>query len=150
MDLPPVADGRPAAEKGNGMPEARPTGPRGSILVVDDDLAYLDFMRTLLVGDGYEVRLAASLAELDAALRSSPPDLVICDTRLAGAPPFATLDRLAAGPRTAAMAVLVCSAAAADLDIARARASQSRLGVLLKPFEIDDLLRCVAAFLTPV
>jgi CheY-like chemotaxis protein len=125
-------------------------GSARSILVVDDDVAYLDFMRTLLVGEGYQVRLAASLEHLDAALRPTPPDLVICDIRLPGAPPFAALDRLAADPRTAGISVLVCSAAAGDLDTVRARASRAPLGVLLKPFDIDDLLGCVAAFLTPV
>ena len=122
----------------------------GSVLVVDDDIAYLDFMRTLLGGEGYDVRLAASLPDLATALRPTPPGLVICDIRMPGAPPFATLDRLAADPRTAAIPVLVCSGAVAELDAARGRWPHGRVSVLRKPFDIDELLVAVAASLSPV
>ena len=127
---------------------ARSTVP--SVLVVDDDIAYLDFMRTLLGGEGYEVRLAASLPELADALRPTPPGLVICDIRMPGAPPFATLDRLATDPRTSAIPVLVCSGAVTELERARERRPHGRVALLRKPFDIDELLAAVAACLSPV
>jgi twitching motility two-component system response regulator PilH len=133
------------------MSEARPVRPvTETILVVDDDVAYLDFMKTLLESEGYAVRIASSLQALDAGLRPMPPALVICDTRLQRTPRFAVLDRLAADPATAAIPVLVCSGAAAELDAVSARVPRQRVATLLKPFDIQDLLAAVLAFLSLV
>ena len=127
-------------------------GPRATppcILVVDDDRAYLDFMATLLGFEAYAARLAASLAEADEALREEPPDLVICDLRLPGAPVAAVLDRLVADPAWAAPPVLLCSGAAQDLDDGLRRLGRARAQALLKPFDIDELLACVRRALHP-
>ena len=59
---------------------------RGLILVVDDEAAIQDGMRSLLQGWGHDVLCAGSGAEMlaCAARRAGRPDLIICDYRLRG------------------------------------------------------------------
>jgi two-component system, NtrC family, nitrogen regulation response regulator GlnG len=115
---------------------------RGRVLVVDDDDAYRAFMHLLLTDEGYDVALAPSIAAASRCLRAAPPDLVIGDLRMPGAPIFALLDLLDAEP-TRAIPVIVCTGAADQLDAAKARLGGRRGEVLLKPFDIDDLLACI-------
>jgi CheY-like chemotaxis protein len=42
------------------MHKAPPEIARGSLLVVDDDLGFRQTLEALLIGEGYEVRCAAS------------------------------------------------------------------------------------------
>jgi signal transduction histidine kinase/CheY-like chemotaxis protein len=61
--------------------------PPGLILVIDDELAIQDAMRSLLSGWGHEVIAAGSCEEMlmRVADRQARPDLIICDYRLRGA-----------------------------------------------------------------
>ena len=129
------------------MTDAPPSRSPPCILVVDDDPAYREFLRLLLEADGYVVRLAGSPVEAHEALRAPPPRLVICDARLPGAPPFAVLDQLGRDPVTAAIPVLLCSGALDDLAAAGDRLAHPHVRALAKPFDIDELLRLVAALL---
>jgi signal transduction histidine kinase/CheY-like chemotaxis protein len=63
---------------------ARPTTPKGLIMVIDDELAIREGMDLLLTGWGYEVRTAGSTAEALARLAhpAATPDLIVCDYRL--------------------------------------------------------------------
>jgi CheY-like chemotaxis protein len=115
---------------------------RWRVLVVDDDDAYRAFMHLLLTDAGYEVTLAASIAETSRSLGTAPPDVVIGDLRMPGAPMFALLDLLHAEPMRA-IPVIVCTGAADQLDAAKVRLGERRGEVLLKPFDIDDLLACI-------
>ena len=120
------------------------------ILVVDDDGAILDLLRLLLESEGYAVTTAASFQQARAAIAAGPPDLVLSDVRLPDAAPFALLDELAADPATAALPVLVCSGAAREIEQAAERLAHTESAVLLKPFDIDDLLATVSRLLAPV
>jgi CheY-like chemotaxis protein/anti-sigma regulatory factor (Ser/Thr protein kinase) len=62
------------------------TARRGLILVVDDETAIQDGMRSLLQGWGHEVICAGSGAEMLGRVADRPtrPDLIICDYRLRG------------------------------------------------------------------
>jgi CheY-like chemotaxis protein len=120
-----------------------------TVLVVDDAPELVTFLELLLRDAGYTVRTAANLTELDKALAQSRPDLVITDALVAGAAPFAVLDRLAADPTTRTLPVLVCTGAVHELHAHSARLRAAHIGVLLKPFAIDVLLHCVASLLTP-
>jgi CheY-like chemotaxis protein len=113
------------------------------VLVVDDDPGMRAFLQLVLKGEGYAVATAASLGEALAALADGPPDLVIGDVRLPGAPAFALLDALRADPTTASIPVVVCSGAVQEIERAGARLARERVAVLLKPFDIDALLAVV-------
>ena len=124
------------------MAEA-PSPPR-RILAVDDDGPILGLLQTLLESEGYTVVTARSLREALAALDERPPDLVLCDVRLPDAPPFALLDRIASDPAMAHLPVIVCSGAVREIEQSAERLKQPQIGVLLKPFDIDELLDTVA------
>lgn len=61
--------------------------PRGLILVIDDEVAIQEGMRSLLSSWGHEVIVAGSGAEMLALTATCPtrPDLIICDYRLRAA-----------------------------------------------------------------
>ena len=119
------------------------------ILAVDDDATVLGLLRLLLEAAGYAVATAGSVDEAVAAVATAPPDLVICDVRLPGAPPFALRDHLAADPATAGLPVLLCSGALRELAAAAERPAHGRVATLPKPFDIDELVATVGRLLAP-
>ena len=69
-------------------PEAAPTpASAGLILVIDDEAAIQDAMRSLLTEWGHEVIVAGSCEQMLEKVATCPtrPDLIICDYRLRGA-----------------------------------------------------------------
>ena len=70
------------------------TAKKGTILVVDDEEIMREILETLLVRDGYDVRLASSGQEgLDLA-RAMPFDAAIVDIMMPGLDGITTLDEL--------------------------------------------------------
>src|SRR5690242_4476533 len=70
-----------------------PRGPRGRILVVDDEDVIASTLKEFLQGEGYE---AATAMDMPGALRlieSFEPDVVLCDVQLPGADGLALLNR---------------------------------------------------------
>ncbi len=60
------------------MSEARPR----TILLMDDSSIVLDTTKAVFEANGYAVRAASNLAELETALASAPPDLVVLDVQM--------------------------------------------------------------------
>jgi signal transduction histidine kinase/CheY-like chemotaxis protein len=82
----PLSDGTLAEDTPSSDPT--PLAPAaGLILVIDDELAIQDAMRSLLTEWGHEVIVAGSCEEMLARVADRPtrPDLIICDYRLRGA-----------------------------------------------------------------
>jgi len=52
------------------------------ILVIDDDLDFLDFVRIVLSANGYQVETAPTAQEGLDKMRAQPPDLVIVDVMM--------------------------------------------------------------------
>ena len=114
------------------------------ILVIDDSAPYLDFMRTLLSSEGYQVDTASTSAAGEQHLDSARPDLIITDALLPGMPPFGILDLLAQRKDAQDVPILICTAAAHETRAQAARFKQEGISVLLKPFDIEVLLDRVA------
>jgi DNA-binding NtrC family response regulator len=117
------------------------------ILVVDDDEHFLEFMQVLLTGEGFDVLAAATVADAEASIRAERPDVVICDLWMPDAPPFALVDRLAGAKGAGSIGVIVCTGAQDQAAEARTHLAGRRADVLLKPFDIDDLLACITRVL---
>jgi DNA-binding response OmpR family regulator len=112
-----------------------------AVLVVEDDWAVADFIAEVLRDEGYSVRTAGSGAQARAALSIEPPDLVLCDLRLpdiAGSTLLAELRR--DGHADISMVMMT-----ADSERARAISAQGDYRCLNKPFDLGDLLACVAS-----
>ena len=81
----PVADGALPQSEGPASP-VPPARRAGLVLVIDDELAIQEGMRSLLSGWGYRVLVASSgdqMLELVAEC-TTRPDLIVCDYRLRG------------------------------------------------------------------
>jgi CheY-like chemotaxis protein len=111
----------------------------GTILVAEDDAAITDVLIEVLTDEGYAVRAVASGSEALAALQATSPDLALIDLSLPGMSGWELMEAVRAQPIDVPIVVMTASTLATD-ELAAAGAS----ACLFKPFELDDLLACVA------
>ena len=108
------------------------------ILLIEDDSAYLDFLRQLLQIDGHEVSSAADGEQGLALVKQFQPELIVCDVIMPHLGGYAVLETVRADPENSGIPVLLFSAAMNE----EARAIALRRGatdVLAKPFELAQL-----------
>lgn len=117
---------------------------RACILVIDDAPEFREFVSVLLGGEGYRVAAAASAAEARAHIAAERPHLVMCDARHGVLPPFAVFEQLRSDPATRGIPLLLCTGAVAEVEQHAHELARAGVEVLLKPFDIDDLLARVA------
>ena len=123
---------------------------RPHVLLIDDTQAILDIMRDLLEEEGYRVSVSAETLELS-RIKALQPDVIVQDLLFAGAQETSwhllTMVRL--DPVLARIPLLLCTAATEMVKDPTMAENLNRLGVrvLLKPFDLDDLLTAVAEIL---
>ena len=112
------------------------------ILVVNDTQEILDLFREILEEEGYRVSLYSfAFRDLDDVKRDRP-DLIILDFIIDGeAHGWQLLQKLKMDRETATIPVIVCTAAVRLVRDLEGHLKEKGVGVLLKPFDIDDLLR---------
>lgn len=118
------------------------------ILVIDEAAELLNSFRAILEGEGYEVSLALSTNIKLADIELLQPDLIILDYPH----PFmrekpSLLSQIKAYQPVATIPLLLCSAAYKEVAMLRPYLQEHRIPCLLKPFELDDLLRNVQMLL---
>lgn len=123
------------------------TNRRARILVIDDSVEYLGFMEALLTAEGFCAIVASTAAEARDRLAIAVPDLVISDVRMPGFAPFGVLDLLHADEKTRRTPVLFCTGATQEVEEAGHHLARDGTEVLLKPFDIEDLLARIAHLL---
>ncbi len=121
------------------------TPPR-HILVVNDTQEILDLFRDILEEEGYRVSLSTfTFRDLDDIV-ALQPDLIILDFMIGGEDyGWQLLQKTKMNRTTAKIPIIVCTAA---LQLAReleGHLKEKGVGIVLKPFDIDDLLREVNA-----
>jgi CheY-like chemotaxis protein len=117
------------------------------ILIVDDTPALLDVVRTCLEDEGYHVqtclesRYAVDLASAD------PPDLIMLDVVMPEVSGWDVLARLRRDARFRHTPVIVCTAYVAEAlgRLAELKGPDQHLGLLPKPFDVDELIEVVAS-----
>ncbi len=117
-----------------------------NILVVEDNLAFLEVLRDVLEMEGYTVHEALNAAEGHSLIQGIRVDLLITDMLLPdgnGADLIATLQKRSPAAKVVAMSASTFhrmgpEQAAQDLGVDR---------VLAKPFDLDTLLNLVAELL---
>lgn len=123
-----------------GQSERQPSQDR--ILVVEDDPEVMHLIQTVLAAPGRELRCVGTMAAAEESLRGQPPALVVLDLLLPDGDGRTLLMRMRERPATAAVPVLVLSAA----TTAHALAECFALGadqVVAKPFDADALAATV-------
>lgn len=114
-----------------------------SILVIDDDAAIRALLRTLMERTGAEVECAADGSDGLARLRSRFWSVVILDLMMHGTDGFQVLQTVSEStPRQLKRFIVLTAASQAMLSQLRHASRVWR--VIRKPFDMHDLLRCVA------
>jgi CheY-like chemotaxis protein len=117
----------------------------GDILIVDDDQPLVDFIAEALADEGYSVRSAFSVASALDATAARLPDLIIMDLHMPGK----TGDIFVRDLKRDGHADLPVVLMRADSMSAKALEAEGIALCLLKPFDLDDLLACVARYIRP-
>jgi CheY-like chemotaxis protein len=110
------------------------------ILVADNDGIYLEMMRDVLLDYGYDVITCSSMDEGYERICALMPDVVIVDLLFPGIKQgidLVTMMRL--NRQTQHIPVIICSAATKVMREMEDHLRSSRLELLYKPFDLDDL-----------
>jgi CheY-like chemotaxis protein len=115
---------------------------KGTVLVVDDDLRFLQTIREVLQEDGYEVAatVGAQAVEVAGAVR---PDIILLDVVMPGVTGIDVSQQLRHDPRTAHIPRIAISADPELLHSPRLAVH----GRVCKPFKNDDLYGLLARWL---
>ncbi len=116
------------------------------IMVINDTQEILELFREILHGEaGYDVELCSFEPQMLDDVKRVNPDLIISDhvfgEEKVG---WQFVQRLKMDRETASIPVIVCSGAVKELKESEGFLTQKNIGVLYKPFDIDDLLSLVA------
>lgn len=120
--------------------------PRGSILVVEDDLNLLDGLRNILELEGYHVLTAVNGLDALAVLQEQPqpPDLILSDIMMPRMDGLELLEAVRQESQWLAIPFIFLTARGQPHDILRAK----QLGVddyLVKPYDPTELVIAVEA-----
>ncbi|HTE55031.1 MAG TPA: response regulator [Kofleriaceae bacterium] len=118
--------------------------PRGTILVVDDEVDVLEMIEVGLGLDGYRVLLADSGEKAIEVITRSRVDLVISDLRMPGMNGVQTIARLREKAPRVPVIVVTGYLAPGTLDDCMALGG---VNLLRKPFRFKNLTRAVQAAL---
>ena len=115
------------------------------VLVLNDTAEILDLFRDLLEDEGYRVTVGAmaagGLAEAVADVQRLMPDLLVLDFLFGNEPlGWQLLQLLRMDRATARLPVIVCTAAVGRIEEVSAHLARMRVGVVLKPFDVEALL----------
>ena len=116
------------------------------ILVIENDVAFLDLLRVHLTGAGHEVVTAEDAALGLRAVIEDAPDVIILDIFVPYLNGIEVLEALRTDPATAPIPVIVLTGTRDEEIYAKAR----KLGVadyLTKPVQRDKLLQTIDAIL---
>ena len=106
-------------------------------------------MRDLLQGEDYNVTTTNFVPATFEQIAAAQPDVLVVDLALGRRAGWDLLEALHADAATAGLPVIVVSTVPAHLDRARALAARyGTVGLLGKPFALDELLALLDAALT--
>ncbi|HEY6928920.1 MAG TPA: HD domain-containing phosphohydrolase [Thermoanaerobaculia bacterium] len=125
----------------------RPPGsPRGSLLVVDDDVAVRGLVARLLRVTGHSVDEVGSAEEAAIRLASSNPDLILLDMQLPGKSGQQFLEEIRANPRLRLVPVVMITGAATQARKVKA-IEAGATDFIAKPFSHVELAARVRSLL---
>jgi DNA-binding response OmpR family regulator len=113
---------------------------RRKVLVIDDSLMLLSFVKEILGEANYQVATASTGAESLAEAKSDPPDLILLDYALPDMKGDEVIQKLSAEAATANIPIVYMSAFGSDLPSDQLRNSNV-IGFLNKPFTSDLLIK---------
>lgn len=124
------------------------TTPQKHLLVVNDTPAILQVFRDLFEDEGFRVTVD-TFSSFDTGtkyleIKTLCPDVIILDFLIGGEPlGWQLLQLLRMDRDTAKIPVVVCTAAVRQVEELETHLMTLRVQVVLKPFEIDDVIAAV-------
>ena len=117
------------------------------ILVVDDTPALLDVVRKCLEEEGYHVRTCLESRHAVQMAQEDPPDVIMLDVVMPEVSGWDVLASLRTDPAFQGTPVIVCTAYVAEAigRLEELKGPDQHLGLLPKPFEIEELIEVVAS-----
>ena len=120
------------------------TGNQKHILVINDTAAILELFVALLEDEGYRVTTDMFSVEMTVLLnrvKADRPDLLVLDFMIQDeGKGWQFLQLLKMDPETRDIPVIVCTAAARMVEDLQPHLDNMGVGVVLKPFDIENLL----------
>ena len=117
---------------------------RGFVLVADDDQLIVEFIVEALADAGYTASGVFDGAAATAAILANPPDLVLIDLLIGGMSGLEVVRAVRAWGIDIPMVII-----AVNIFQSEALDAHDATACLLKPFDLDDLLACVAEHIRP-
>ena len=119
-------------------------GPRPHILALNDSADVLQLFDDLLSEEGFQVsKMAYATHDLD-EIASLEPDPIILDYMWVGDDSgWSLLQMLRMSPKTSDIPIILCTGAVREVADMDARLSEMGVRVVLKPFDIDELVHVV-------
>lgn len=121
--------------------------PRARILVVDDTPALLDTVREYLESEGFQVVTCLQSRDALPLARGFEPDAIMLDIVMPEMSGWDVLALLGADPRLKRIPVIICTAFVAQalgrLEDLRGPEASRQIGLLPKPFDLDELIEVV-------
>jgi CheY-like chemotaxis protein len=117
------------------------------ILVVDDTPALLDVIRACLEGEGYRVRTCLESRFAAQMAREELPHVIMLDVFMPEVSGWEVLAELRADLAFSHTPVIVCTAFVAEAmgRLAELKGPDQHLGLLPKPFELEELIEVVGS-----
>ncbi len=120
------------------------------ILAVNDSDEVLTIFRLLLEEEGYRVTTQKYMFKDMDAIRELKPDLIILDYMWAGDDGgWSMLQMLRMDRTTAKTPIVLCTGAKKEVADLGDRLTHQNVRVVLKPFDIDELIGVIAEALSP-
>jgi CheY-like chemotaxis protein len=123
-----------------------PFPPKGErqhplVLVVNDTQEILDLFREILEEEGYDVVLSSYGFQEVAGIQEIDPDLAILDFIMGGEEQgWQLLQKIKMNRETRDLPIIVCTGAIRLAKELEGHLTAKGVGLVLKPFDIDDLL----------
>ena len=127
------------------MPEQKSERKRKRILVINDTQEILELFKLILEEEaGHEVILDSYRPQMLEIIKECNPDLIISD-HVFGEEKIGwqLIQRLKMDRQTATIPMIVCSGAVHELKEMEGHLMAKGIGVLYKPFDVDELLDLV-------
>lgn len=119
--------------------------PQRHILAVNESDEVLAIFRLLLEEEGYRVTTQRYALKDMSGLRADVPDLIILDYMWAGDDNgWSMLQMLRMDRATARTPIILCTGAKREIEDLGDRLTEQNVRVILKPFDIDEVLGMIA------
>ncbi len=118
------------------------------ILAIDQSQDVLDLFQTLLEDEGYRVTIQSFVEKDLKAVQAMAPDLIILDYMWEFEDTgWAFLQMVKMNPATQAIPIVLCTGAVNRVEELSGHLMKMDVRVVIKPFNLDDLLDAIAAAL---